>query len=424
MTLPNPDFVQAEKYGRYTGNLDPELRFYEDYGGDAITFLRGYARQVAGMLKQAGADFTIEDYRRTLDPLPFEFKGTLRPYQQQAIDAALERDHGTLEMPTGAGKTVAAIATIQARQQPTLILCHTRELAEQWQARLEQFLNVKAGMIGGGKYEPEPVAVGLFQTVRNHLEGLPRHYGHVIVDECHRCPAESFRRCVTAFDARYLLGLSATSYRRDGLTRLIYLLMGNRVFKIDRATLEADGAILRPEVVTRATGFTYQYEDDYPAMIEALIQDQARNRQIVEDVRQNMNGGAALIVSDRISHLEILTDMLNADRQAILTGQTAKAERQRIVKDLNQGEIRFLFATLSLIGEGFDCEGLTTLFIASPIRFKGRLIQTVGRILRPAPAKRAVIYDYQDPRQPVLAAQAKARARALAEVAGEDMGGK
>jgi superfamily II DNA or RNA helicase len=65
-----------------------------------------------------------------------------------------------------------------------------------------------------------------------------------------------------------------------------------------------------------------------------------------------------------------------------------------------------------LIGEGFDCRDLSTLFMATPIRFSGRVMQYLGRILRPARGKaRARVYDYVDERVAPLAAAAKARQR-------------
>jgi superfamily II DNA or RNA helicase len=86
--------------------------------------------------------------------------------------------------------------------------------------------------------------------------------------------------------------------------------------------------------------------------------------------------------------------------------------RSDIVRRLNEGSIKVLIATVQLIGEGFDCKGLTTLFLATPIRFDGRLLQCLGRVLRPAPGKdRAIVFDYEDVRVGVLRAAARARER-------------
>ena len=74
-----------------------------------------------------------------------------------------------------------------------------------------------------------------------------------------------------------------------------------------------------------------------------------------------------------------------------------------------------LIATGQLIGEGFDCEHLSPLFLATPIRFSGRVLQYLGRVLRPAPGKQtARVYDYVDVHVDVLRAAAQARQRVYA----------
>ena len=86
-------------------------------------------------------------------------------------------------------------------------------------------------------------------------------------------------------------------------------------------------------------------------------------------------------------------------------------ERQAVVEALNGGQVKVLVATGQLIGEGFDCRELSTLFLATPIKFNGRLLQYLGRVLRPAPGKdKARVYDYVDP-VGVLKAAAHARQR-------------
>jgi superfamily II DNA or RNA helicase len=97
---------------------------------------------------------------------------------------------------------------------------------------------------------------------------------------------------------------------------------------------------------------------------------------------------------------------------AILTGDLPTAKRQEVVTALNGGGVKVLVATGQLIGEGFDCRELSTLFLATPIRFNGRLLQYLGRVLRPAPGKvKATVFDYLDINVPVLEAAARARLR-------------
>ena len=69
-----------------------------------------------------------------------------------------------------------------------------------------------------------------------------------------------------------------------------------------------------------------------------------------------------------------------------------------------------MIATGQLIGEGFDCKDLSTLFLATPIRFSGRVVQYLGRILRPAPGKeKARLFDYVDINVDTLKNAARAR---------------
>ena len=414
LTMANPKYLDAVKYGRWVGkNMAKTLSFYE-VDGDTVCFPRGFANQALTICRQSGFAVEIKDKRRLLPAENFVFSGALRPYQQKAVADIVRRQFGVLEAGTGSGKTVMALAVLAERRQPALVLVHTRELLYQWAERIGEFLDIgKPGLVGDGCFELKPVTIAIINSAKNHLSELIGHFGQIIVDECHRCPSSMFTAVVREFDCYYSLGLSATPYRRDKLTKLIYWYLGDPVHRVETKEIEESGAVLRPEIVQRTTEFYYKYRDDYSAMLAALCRDEERNRLIVGDIaaEAQKTSGTVLVVSDRVAHCEKLAEMLAAKglKPEVLTGRTPAPERSRIISQVRDGELDILIATLQLIGEGFDCQGLHTVFLTTPIKFSARLLQVIGRILRPASGKNPRVIDYVDYEVPLLRRAARAR---------------
>jgi len=302
------------------------------------------------------------------------------------------------------------------------VVVHTKELLYQWQERVAQFLGVEAGLIGDGKFDPGPVTIAIVNSARKNVEKLVPLFGQLIVDECHRVPASLFTDVVSNFDCQYLLGLSATAFRSDHeMTKLIYYFMGDQIHRVDQEELKATGAVLAPQVIRSPTSFTYGYRGDYQALIKALVSHEGRNMHILQDVMKvvrELDSGTILVVSDRVSHCQLFVDKLQANgvRAELLCGQISAESRGAIVEAVRKGEVEVLVATLQLISEGFDCPGLSTLFLTTPISFEGRLLQVIGRIMRPAANKRARVFDYIDENVPALLRSAKARSRVLSEL--------
>lgn len=419
MTVENPDHIKAKRYSKNGRTKIPKhIKLYETTE-NGIAFPRGWARDCRALLDESGVDYTIVDNRRTLNLVQFQFTGSLHSYQQEAVDSLSKRDFGHIEAPTGSGKTVIALALVAKREQPTLILVHTQELMYQWRDRIKSFLGVDAGMVGDGKYDIQPITVGMVQTVRKYLDTLPQYFGHLILDEAHHVPAKTFTETIQAFDCMYLLGLSATPYRVDGLTKLIHYTIGNKAYTISKKILQKNGSIAKPKIINKATNFKYNYKDDYIKMINNMINNEERNKQIVNDVTKEVQrkAGTALIVSDRVDHCNVLSSMFNNSiyKAQVLTGTTNKTNREQIINDLHAGKIDVLISTNSLIGEGFDYKGFTSLFLATPIKSQGKLIQSVGRILRPN-GKQPVVYNYIDKQVKVLRKQANQRNKALQQL--------
>jgi len=416
LTVKNPKYDAAVRYGRWIGKgLQPKLYFFQEQGPD-LMFPRGFANQAVRVCRELmGISPAIIDRRRRLDPQSFNFTGMLRPYQDQAVRAMLAHSFGVLDAGTGSGKTVMALKILVERAQPTLILVHSRELLHQWLERIRSFLDLQAGQVGGGRFDLRPVTVGIVNTVRKRLDELAPQFGHLIVDECHRVPASLFTNVVSGFDCWYMLGLSATVFRReDGMTRIIYTYMGDRIHKVDQRELIGSGAIIRPDYEQHETGFTYGYRGEYARLLKALTLDEARNEQIVRDIVQlcaNGHPGTVLVVSDRVAHCRLLWEKLcehGLDAE-LLTGRCHPEERQRIVQGVQDGRVQVLISTIQLIGEGFDCPGLATVFLVTPIKFEGRLLQVIGRVMRPAKGKKALVIDYDDHQVPVLHRSAQQR---------------
>ncbi|MFZ4439424.1 MAG: DEAD/DEAH box helicase [Syntrophales bacterium] len=417
-TIENPAYLDNAKMGRWQGRTDHWLTFFSNHLG-GLTIPRGAMGLLLSFCNEMGVRYEITDQRHTLPETIFHFDGELKPYQQQAATDTLSRDFGVLQAPTGSGKTIIALSLIAERRQPALIIVHSKELLNQWVDRIETFLNIpraEIGQIGNCKMKiGEKITVGIINSIYPIAGTINDSFGHIIVDECHRTPSRTFTAAVSAFDSRFMLGLSATPFRRDGLTKLIGWYLGAQV-TIKESELTEKDIILNVEVISRGTSFSSYHDgsEQYPKMLSDLTEDQERNRLIVGDIHKEASngGGACLVLSDRKTHCETIKTMLHhtgigAD---VLTGETAKKEREAIVERLNAGDVRVLIATGQLVGEGMDAKSLQTLFLATPIKFSGRLIQYLGRVLRPAPGKdHARVYDYVDGNVGVLAASARAR---------------
>jgi superfamily II DNA or RNA helicase len=428
LTFDNPDFFEKQKRGFSTWDTEREIRCYDSIIG-GLCFPRGFSGQACRIAKLNGESLLLDDHRRSLSEVDFTFAGKLKTFQQVAVSAVLLKEFGTLAAPTGSGKTVMALAIIAARRQPALIVVHTKELLNQWIDRIETFLGIPRsdiGVIGNGKMRiGKKITVALVQSLIKHAEDVFEHIGFLIVDECHRCPSKTFLDVVTAFDCKYMLGLSATPWRGDGLTRLIWFHLGDKVHKVDGQHLVDDGHICRAEVITVETDFRSELDpsNDYSRMLSELCLDPERNKLVALHAVDEVNGssGISLVLSDRKGHCEALqAAMLSCGVDAdVLTGDTSAKDRTALTEKLRAGDVRVLIATGQLIGEGFDLPAISSVILASPLKFSGRLIQYIGRALRPSPGKdHARIVDFADNQVGILANSARSRAYTFGRMPG------
>ena len=427
LTFRNPAYDDAAKMGRYTGGIDTEIRCYREEV-QALIAPRGFLRRLYRIAQAHIDPFSWTDKTRALPPVEFQFAGKLRPYQKRAVGDVLKSRSGVLQAATGSGKTVMALHILSERKQPALIVVHTSELCRQWVDRIHAFLGIpidEIGIIGGGKMRiGNRVTVAMVQTLHKVKEDVYPYVGHIIVDECHRCPSRTFTEAVTAFDSRFMLGLSATPYRRDRMTKLIYLHLGDRTAVVDEKELVDNGAILPFKVKWVQTDFDTELDAsaEYSKMLSQLTMDHERNLLVCSEAAHyaKNGGGIPLILSDRKAHCQTLYEVLGREQginASLLTGDLSAKARAAVVERLRAGRCRSLIATSQLIGEGFDLPSLGAAILSTPIRFKGRLIQSIGRALRPSPGQDyAMVVDFVDVHVGVLEHSAKKRLQVYREL--------
>jgi len=426
LTIENPVYQAAVKAGRWTGNLNKFLTYYDlranNNGEKYLVLPRGFLPSLLKLCKRYQIRWGLRDYTHTCDPADFNSNIQLRDYQRPAVEAAIDKGGGVIVSPAGSGKTIMGLEIIARLRQPALWVTHTKELLYQVIDRAVQFLDIprdEIGIFGDGKRNiKDRLTVGLVQTlVKGIPDELKSGVGTVILDEAHHCPARSFTDVISEFPAKFRYGLSATPYRKDGLIKPMFWILGYTVYEIVTDTLMDKGNIIRPDIQFVWTDFDYYYDDDFPVMITALTENELRNELIIEKLgTEAIAGHYCMVLSERVEHCYVLQELLtNAApdvSSAVLVGNVSKNRRQEIVERLREKEIQVIFATNPLAEEGLDLPHLDRLFLTCPSRNKRKLIQAVGRIMRPYDGKKdALVFDFIDSEVGILENQAKSRDR-------------
>jgi superfamily II DNA or RNA helicase len=422
-SLRNPEFHKRQKLRLSVYGTPRFVRCYEE----DLTHLhlpRGVLSSLESIVREAGSRLDVEDSRTLPGSVTLRLEEALSPIQEAAVRELLRHDEGVLVAPPGSGKTRMACAVIAARSVPTLVLVHRKPLLDQWRLELQRCLGLSTkqiGQLGGGRRRRSRVVdLAMIQSLQpDAASEVFADYGQVVVDECHHVPAVSFDGIIRKATARFVLGLTATPYRRDGLGELITMRCGPIHHRLEEDTA-ADP--MERRLVVRETGFDPELGDDarIQEVYRELVEDEGRNRRISDDVRKAVaDGKSCLVLTEWRDHLERLAETLQSagTSAVVLHGGVRKKERLARVaglSDAGREDPVLVLATGALVGEGFDLPRLDTLVLAFPISFRGKIIQYAGRILRSHPMKHAVtVYDYRDGLTPVLARMQARRQRTL-----------
>ncbi len=413
----NPEFYRGQAMRLPTFDKPRVIACAEDYP-DHIALPRGVLETLHELSDQLGLPLEIDDWRHEGAPIKTSFLGTLTKAQETAKKALLAEDTGVLSATTGFGKTVLAASVIADRGVNTLILVHRRQLLDQWLARLESFLgtsDVTTGHLGSGKRKlGGQIDVALMQSLvkRGEVDNCVADYGQLIVDECHHISAVSFELVARRCKAKYVLGLTATPYRKDGHHPVIFMQCGPIRHRVD-AKSEAAKRKFEHSYFVRATDFRLPVDVETPpiqSIYQQLSQNEARNDLIFDDVLQALEARRSpVLLTERREHVAYFSERFSRFAKNIIVLQGGMGVKQRkaayqALADVPEDQERLLIATGRYLGEGFDDARLDTLFLTMPISWKGTLAQYAGRLHRDHIGKgEVIVVDYADLSVPVLA---------------------
>ena len=427
----NPMFYkhQAMRLSTYG---HPPIISCADETTEYLCLPRGCETDLFTELEQYGVDVHLIDKTHCGKKIDVEFNGHLRDEQPLALEQLLHHDTGILSGTTAFGKTIVAIKLIAERKVNTLILVDRINLLEQWQKRLSEFLIINEtfpeaaitqgkkrgrkkktsviGQLGGGKKALSgivDIAVRQSLNRKGVVKDCVKEYGMVIADECHHASAFSYESILKTTNAKYIYGLTATPTRKDGHHPILFMHCGQIRYR-DDAKKQAEKRPFEHYIIPRFTSLRIPLNSDekdvsIQDMYSEVVDNGARNQQIVEDVlKSHKNGRNCIVLTLRTAHVKLLAKKLKKevpDAVMLMGGMGSKTTREvfKQITDTPTDKNLILVATGSFIGEGFDEPRLDTLFLAMPISWKGTLQQYAGRLHRLFLDKKEVqIYDYVD----------------------------
>jgi len=282
--------------------------------------------------------------------------------------------------------TVMALKIISIVERKTLILVHKEFLMNQWIERITEFMpSARVGKIQGSKFdiEEKDIVIGMIQSMydRPFPSNAFSSFGLTIIDEVHRIASEEFSKTLFKTITNCMLGISATVDRKDGLTNILHMFIGPKIYSEDR----------KDEDVVEVRAIEYRNNDpeyndvvyDYmgnvahTTMISKISNFPPRCDFVVRILRDLIkeNPENQIMVLSQIRGL--LTDIHEKIGGDLEVGFYVGGMKQKDLQETEEKQI--VLATYAMAAEALDIKTLNTLVMVSP---KTDIIQSVGRILR------------------------------------------
>ena len=319
-------------------------------------------------------------------PIQIPFNGSLRPEQVPIQQIYLDQQGGgIISLKCGGGKTVLALSIIAALQRKTIVLVHKDFLMTQWRDRIQEFLpNAKIGKIQQDTIDVEgkDIVLAMVQSVsvKEYPKEVFDQFGFAVFDECHHLGAEVFFKCMRKVASKYMLGLSATPKRKDGLQWVFESFIGPIVYMTKDVVTEG----VEVNVIDYYSDqepycnlcLNYMRKPVLPRVINNICDHWPRTQKILQVCQTYYEmGRKVIILSDRRNHLDVMLAWLL--QAGIPSGLYVGGMKPFDLHESQEKDV--ILGTFSMAAEGMDIPKLNTIILASP---KSDVVQAVGRIMR------------------------------------------
>lgn len=427
-------FADPQKsYAAYRGGYPaPRLYMFDKQTG---AFPSGLTQRVVAFLSLQGLGCQVVNLTPPVARQHSQFPDWLLPFQVNAVEHMFQHPHGTVQSPTGSGKTVIAGVFLSQVEGKSLMVVPSKDLLYQTHTALETLLEEEIGMIGDGRGSWRRVTVGIINSLDKLVEKKDEQLLEVrtvIYDEAHHATQlNRYGKVSQALsNAYYRVGLTAGAHREQGDDLALEGIIGPTLLTIPEDDVIALGRIIKPEI------FFVQVPDplcEYPGKVNgvyptpngkpelsevyrlAIVENKQRNRTICDlcGIYLIKAKAPGLILVESLEHGQILQDMIEQHwnrKVPFVHGNSGKV-RKEVLEALKSNEIKLAIAT-RIYNEGVDIKNLELVIIASAGRSRQRLRQQIGRAVRSYPGKtQAIVIDFADQEHNYLSAQANARIR-------------
>lgn len=341
----------------------------------------------------------------------------LRPYQNEAVAAALAHDNGILVLPTGSGKSLVIAGIVNALPGKTMIFQPNKEILEQNYGKIQHF-GFEEAKIFSASVGVKEVGKATFATIGSVINkaDLFRDVETVIIDEAHLVNAKGgqYVDFITAIKPKKVIGLTATPYRLHtnswGSQIKILTRTRPRVFKdiihvTQTQELMTAGFLHQPNFESTGVGeanrHLLQLNSTGANFTDSSIRTYLNRINVTDHIVLRVNEAIRasakhiLVFTESLAESEVVLRYLSQGsvKAATVSGETSKTERTQLLDDFKSGQIQVM-VNVGVLTTGFDFPELDCLVIGRPTMSLALWYQMVGRAVRPHPDKiSASVYD-------------------------------